>query len=212
MTPRPIEEELGSPPPGPSSRPSARRKGTAPRGGGKGGDQPDPAGSCQSSPGTCGVDSQSLSIEKARWQLAYCWIRISCCPRCPVRSLSTPIKPKVTFSQADTEEMLVDLPENTPDFARAMLAQSQALTALVAQIANNSGDPFHDMGQSGTSLSSKGPMGREKNFRRCPQWQGLAETYGMPPAKPMKEQDVISVTVGFKGLFQGDYLGVEFAL
>ena len=43
-------------------------------------------------------------------------------------------KPKVAFTQQDTEEFLTELPEQTPDFARAMLMQSHALTSLVAQI------------------------------------------------------------------------------
>ena len=79
----------------------------------------------------------------------------------PPKSVA-PAKQKVVFNMNDTEEMLKDLPEATPDFARAMLAQSQALTALVAQIANGSGDPFHDMGSASSSLSSKGSLGRAK--------------------------------------------------
>lgn len=42
-----------------------------------------------------------------------------------------PQKSKVAFTQADTEELLTDLPEQTPDFGKAMLMHSQALTALV---------------------------------------------------------------------------------
>ena len=79
----------------------------------------------------------------------------------PPKSMA-PAKQKVVFNMNDTEEMLKDLPEATPDFARAMLAQSQALTALVAQIANGSGDPFHDLGSASSSLSSKGSLGRAK--------------------------------------------------
>ena len=34
----------------------------------------------------------------------------------------------------------------------------------------------------------------------------------MAPAKPLKESQTKEVTLGFKSLFQGDHLGVEFAL
>ena len=80
----------------------------------------------------------------------------------PPPKSSAPLKPKVTFTQSDTEEMLVDLPESSSGFARAMLAQSQALTALVAQMANNVNDPFSDMSSATSSLSSKGSVGRAR--------------------------------------------------
>ena len=38
------------------------------------------------------------------------------------------------------------------------------------------------------------------------------DRYGMAPLKPLKEKDITSVVCGFKSLFQGDHLGVEFAL
>ena len=69
---------------------------------------------------------------------------------------------KGAFTQQDTEEMTLELPESQPDFAQAMLAQSQALTALVAQIANGSGDPFHDLGTTSGSLSPKGSTGQAR--------------------------------------------------
>ena len=80
----------------------------------------------------------------------------------PPPKAMTPTKPRVTFNQNDTEEMALDLPEASSDFARAMLAQSQALTALVAQIANGAGDPFHDLGSATGSMSSKGSLGRAR--------------------------------------------------
>eukprot|EP00435_Cladocopium_sp_Y103_P026996 s1075_g6.t1 len=46
------------------------------------------------------------------------------------------------------------------DLARAVLVQSQAMAALVNQLA--SGDPLHDLGASSSSLSSKGAQGRQK--------------------------------------------------
>lgn len=47
------------------------------------------------------------------------------------------------------------------DLAKAVLAQSQALTALVGQIAQQS-DPLSDLSSSSTTFSSRGSMGRVK--------------------------------------------------
>ena len=38
------------------------------------------------------------------------------------------------------------------------------------------------------------------------------DRYGMAPAKQVFEKDIKGITLGFKSLFQGDHLGVEFAL
>ena len=82
----------------------------------------------------------------------------------PPPKSSAALKSKVTFTQQDTDEMLAEIPDSSGsnDMARAMLAQSQALTALVSQIANGSSDPFHDLGSSSASLSSKGSLGRAR--------------------------------------------------
>jgi hypothetical protein len=45
------------------------------------------------------------------------------------------------------------------DLARAVMEQSKALTALVSQIASNSGE---DLGTASSSLSSKGSLGRAR--------------------------------------------------
>lgn len=48
------------------------------------------------------------------------------------------------------------------DLAKAMLAQSQALTALVGQIAQSSQDPLADLGQTAGAASTRGSMGRAR--------------------------------------------------
>ena len=48
------------------------------------------------------------------------------------------------------------------DMVKAMLAQSTAITALAAQIANMSGDTMSDLAGSALSVSSKGATGRMK--------------------------------------------------
>ena len=51
--------------------------------------------------------------------------------------------------------------EGSSDLARAVLAQSQALTALVSQIAGSTSDPIHDLAAA-SSVSSRGAAGRAK--------------------------------------------------
>lgn len=53
-----------------------------------------------------------------------------------------------------------DHPSN--DVAKAVLAQSNALTALVGQIASMGGDSLSDLTSSSSGLSSKGSVGRQK--------------------------------------------------
>lgn len=53
-------------------------------------------------------------------------------------------------------------PEEQSDLAQAVLAQSKAVTALVSQMAAQSGDAFHDLGTSGSSMSTKGSAGRAR--------------------------------------------------
>ena len=48
------------------------------------------------------------------------------------------------------------------DLAKAVLAQSQALTALVGQIAQNSQGPLLDLGSSTSSASTRGAQGRAR--------------------------------------------------
>eukprot|EP00435_Cladocopium_sp_Y103_P014245 s1713_g3.t1 len=53
-------------------------------------------------------------------------------------------------------------PQAENHFAQAILAQSQALTALVGQIANASQDPLVDLGSSASSTSTRGAAGRAR--------------------------------------------------
>ena len=48
------------------------------------------------------------------------------------------------------------------DLARAVLAQSQALTALVGQIAQSSQAPMMDLGAASSGASTRGALGRAK--------------------------------------------------
>ena len=88
----------------------------------------------------------------------------------PPRSLSTPAKvvPKNLFTEKETKEMAMDFPE-TPALAQAVLEQSRALTALVAQMAN--GDRSLEL-PSGSGLSSRGSIGREKLRNELAQHKG----------------------------------------
>ena len=56
------------------------------------------------------------------------------------------------------------------DLARAVLAQSQPLTSLVAQLA--AGDPITDLGSSSSTLSTKGAQGRAKLQNELAQHKG----------------------------------------
>ena len=88
----------------------------------------------------------------------------------PPRSLSTPAKvvPKNLFTEKETKEMAMDFPES-PALAQAVLEQSRALTALVAQMAN--GDHSLEL-PSGSGLSSRGSIGREKLRNELAQHKG----------------------------------------
>ena len=69
---------------------------------------------------------------------------------------------RVSFSEAEAKEMALDVPEGSSELARAMLAQSQALTTLVSHLAANSADPFQDLSSTTASLSTKGAASRAK--------------------------------------------------
>ena len=62
--------------------------------------------------------------------------------------------------QALEEEKEPQQPEG--DLARAVLAQSQALTALVSQISQSGQDPMLDLSSSSSSTSTRGAAGRAK--------------------------------------------------
>ena len=81
----------------------------------------------------------------------------------PPKTSAAALKPRVQFTEGETGEMAEDMiPTGSTDYAQAMLAQSKALTALVAQIASNSGDPFQDLSSSSSGMSSKGSAGRAR--------------------------------------------------
>lgn len=75
------------------------------------------------------------------------------------------------------------------DLAKAVYAQSQALTSVVAQLA--AGDPMTDLSSSSTSLSTKGAQGRAKLQQELAQHRGTFFTSvlqsmsrRMQPAQP----------------------------
>ena len=83
-------------------------------------------------------------------------------PRMPQRPSSMPgglQQQEVTELEAEKLEK-PDHPSN--DLAKAVLAQSNALTALVGQIASMGGDSLSDLTSSSSGLSSKGSVGRQK--------------------------------------------------
>ena len=63
--------------------------------------------------------------------------------------------------QEEVKQLEAEGEAASSDLARAVLAQSQALTALVGQIAQSS-DPLADISSSSSSFSSRGAMGRAK--------------------------------------------------
>lgn len=80
----------------------------------------------------------------------------------PPKGISPQAKHRVSFGPQETAEISEEFAEGRSDLAQAMIAQSQALTALVAQIANNSGDPLQDLSAVGSTLSSRGSLGRAR--------------------------------------------------
>ena len=71
------------------------------------------------------------------------------------------------FKPQDLAELEVDKREGGPPtssdpLAQAVLAQSQALTALVAQIAQTNGDPMLELGSAGLSTGTRGAQGRAR--------------------------------------------------
>eukprot|EP00438_Fugacium_kawagutii_P001143 Skav218134 [mRNA] locus=scaffold759:371388:377624:- [translate_table: standard] len=63
--------------------------------------------------------------------------------------------PRVTFTKQEAEELAEDFEEGQTDLTKAMLQQSRALTALVSHMALQSGDPFLDLGATGSSSSMR---------------------------------------------------------
>eukprot|EP00434_Breviolum_minutum_P010153 symbB.v1.2.008961.t1/scaffold508.1/size221222/10 len=70
-----------------------------------------------------------------------------------------------------------DLVQNSgqsPDLAAAVLAQSQALTALVSQISSVSSDPMGDLAGSSLGTSTKGAVGRVSGVKYLERFGGYA--------------------------------------
>eukprot|EP00438_Fugacium_kawagutii_P013360 Skav216466 [mRNA] locus=scaffold1123:165:1889:+ [translate_table: standard] len=82
--------------------------------------------------------------------------------------------PRVTFSKQEAEELAEDFEEGQTDLTKAMLQQSRALTALVSHMAMQSGDPFLELGATGSSssMSTKGSAGRARLQTELAQHRG----------------------------------------
>ena len=77
-------------------------------------------------------------------------------------------------AELETAELLQDVDvSGQSDLARAVLAQSQALTALVSQIAGSTSDPIQDLAGASSSVSSRGAAGRAKLQAELAQQRGL---------------------------------------
>ena len=94
------------------------------------------------------------------------------------------------------------------DLAKAVYAQSQALTSLVAQLA--AGDPMTDLSSSSTSLSTKGAQGRAKLQQELAQHRGTFFTSvlqsmsrRMQPAQP---SDLTPQELGARGIIPTTYV------
>ena len=75
-----------------------------------------------------------------------------------------PAVPGATQEELEVLEMHGEKGEDIPqsEVARAMLAQSTAITALAAQLANMNGDPMQELASSSSGFSSRGATGRMK--------------------------------------------------
>lgn len=79
----------------------------------------------------------------------------------PVPKLVGAATSSASVRQEEVKQLEAEAELGSSDLARAVLAQSQALTALVGQIAQ-SADPLSDISSSSMSFSSRGAMGRTK--------------------------------------------------
>ena len=82
---------------------------------------------------------------------------------------NTSRKPALRVSLPHPDQQALEMAEDFDpqqadggDMAKILLAQSQALTSLVSQIAMNSGDPLQDLASSSAGVSSRGASGRAK--------------------------------------------------
>ena len=79
----------------------------------------------------------------------------------PVPKLVGAATSSASVRQEEVKQLEAEAELGSSDLARAVLAQSRALTALVGQIAQ-SADPLSDISSSSMSFSSRGAMGRTK--------------------------------------------------
>lgn len=96
--------------------------------------------------------------------------------------------------------------ESGDALARAVYAQSQALTTLVGQIASAQVDPLGDLSQSSGGMGSKGAMGRAKLQSELAQHQGLfyksvlqSMCRRMSPTSPVEASSQAMLDKGLSG-------------
>eukprot|EP00435_Cladocopium_sp_Y103_P034882 s2166_g9.t1 len=80
----------------------------------------------------------------------------------PLGLLSSPQFQPPEIQELETEKRMPDQPISSDPLAQAVLAQSQALTALVSQIAQSSGDPMLELSSGAASASTRGAVGRAR--------------------------------------------------
>ena len=76
-------------------------------------------------------------------------------PQQPLGMLAAVLDKPAAVVELETEKEKQDMPENS-NLAQAVLAQSQALTALVSQIASVSQDPMNDLTSMGATAGTRG--------------------------------------------------------
>lgn len=82
-------------------------------------------------------------------------------PPPPTTRTMKPAVPGATQEELEVLEMQAEKGEDIPqsEVARAMLAQSTAITALAAQLASMNGDPMQELASSSSGFSSRGASG-----------------------------------------------------
>lgn len=106
--------------------------------------------------------------------------------------------------------MQEDLLEEQPDLAKAMMEQSRALTALVSHMAQQTADPFLDLGTSSSSMSTKGSAGRARLQAELAQHRGLFFTSVLQSMSrrmyPAQVAEVDMSTLRDRGVTPSQYL------
>ena len=107
-------------------------------------------------------DSTMVGLQDASKPSAATLLKEMPPPQAASRVRQLPLVP--TSGEAETLALTSELAKDLEpsDMIRAMFAQSSAVTALAAQIANLGGDSLGDLTAGGSSLSSKGASGRMK--------------------------------------------------